>query len=57
MGCRAKGSKGRKPTRAQKIIMSNKNLNVQNWLVLIENSKVMYIESKKTGRIKCISKE
>ncbi len=53
MGCR---TKGRKPTRAQKIILNNKGLNVHNWLVLSEDNESIHIFNKLTGKSRRILK-
>ena len=48
--------KGKRPTRSQKIAMSKKNLNSENWLVLGESIETLHIKNKNSGKIRSIEK-
>lgn len=46
----------KKLTRAQKIFLSSKKLNPENWLLVEENSEALIIYSKKTKKTKEVKK-
>ena len=47
---------GKKPTRAQKILMGKWHLNCENWLVVKDTSTEMEIVHRDTGRKRIIPK-
>lgn len=46
----------RKPTRAQKEIISNNRLNPDNWLVIKEDETYLYLISKDLKRKRSVNK-
>lgn len=48
---------GKKPTRAQKQLMTKWRLNYENWLVVKDTSTEMVIQHRSTGRTRTIKKE
>jgi len=46
----------KKPTRKQKILISSRRLNSDNWLVLKDTAEEMRIINRKTGTKKVIHK-
>ena len=47
---------GKRPTRAQKILMTKWHLNYDNWLVVKDTSTEMVVIHKATGRTRTIKK-
>jgi len=47
---------GKRPTRAQKALMTKWHLNYENWLVVKDTSTEMLIEHRATGKTRTIKK-
>ncbi len=50
------GNKAVKPTRAQKILMSDAGLVVKNWLVMSETAEELRVVHRSSGRFQSIKK-
>jgi len=48
---------GKRPTVAQRVLMQEKRLNSDNWLVVKDTPKSMLIVHRKSGRTRELSKE
>ena len=49
-------NKAVKPTRAQKVLMSDAGLAVKNWLVMSETDEELRVVSRSSGRFRSIKK-
>lgn len=48
--------KGKNPTRAQKILIKAAGLNLDNWLVVREEEKYLYLRHRLSGKERVILK-
>lgn len=46
-----------RPTRAQKVVMSEHKLNPENWMVVFESKETLEVISKRTSQRRVLQKE